>query len=219
MVKSQEVQKELKNFNSFFNRLAQRHDAPRVFDDLLTIIVCCFAHGTQEELYFNAIKPYNRQEMETLAKAMAELLLLYNKAMVQHTWTDPLGDYYELLAGRYKKSRLGQFFTPKALCDMIAQMTLTGADWSATVNDPCCGSGRFILASNNVVSDITYTAQDIDPICCKMTAINMAFHHIKGTVYQMDTIRMDAPVRVYQINPYWAKAKTPHILIKRVQTI
>lgn len=217
MIKSQEVQKELRGFNSFFNQLSHRHDAPRAFDDFLTVIVCCFAHQTQEDLYLETIKPYSCEELDVFAKMMAELLILYNNALKDRTWIDPLGDYYELLAGRFKKSRLGQFFTPKDLCDLIAQMTLGGADWDTTVNDPCCGSGRFILAANRIVGDITYTAQDIDPICCKMTAINMALHHIRGNVLQMDTIRMKAPEKIYIINPHWSKVKTPHILIKRVQ--
>jgi type I restriction enzyme M protein len=213
MPKTQEVTRELRPFNSLFNQMAYRHDASRIFEDLLTITICCFAHETQEELYFKTIKPYNPKELHTMAKLLGELITIYSNAEKTNSWVDPLGDFYEILAGTYKKSGLGQFFTPKSVCNLMAQITMVNSDWSSTVNDPCCGSGRLILATNQVVKDISYIAQDIDPICCKMTAVNMALHKIKGQVWLIDTIREHTPRKVYHINPNWANFKMPHILI------
>ena len=213
MIKSQEVTRDLKTFNSLFNDLCYKHDGARIFDDLLTIIICCFAYGTQEPLYLETVKNYERKELDTFAKIMGELLLIYHKAEQAGTWTDPLGEYYELLAGRYKKAGLGQFFTPKALCDLMAQITMQNSHWSTTVNDPCSGSGRLILASNEITKDITYHAQDLDPICCKMTAINMGMHKIKGKVMLTDTLANTPPRKIYHVNPKWQQLKTPHFII------
>ena len=126
MPKTKDVPRELLNFNSLFNKIAYRHDASRVFDDFLSIIICCFARETQEDWYFETIKEYSREELDTFAQMMGELLKIYDKAMKDEDWTDPLGEYYEVLAGRYKKSSLGQFFTPKSLCDVMSALTNRG---------------------------------------------------------------------------------------------
>ncbi|KAA2218253.1 N-6 DNA methylase [Maribacter flavus] len=214
MVKTREVPRELKNFNSLFNSLIYRHDVSTIFDDFLTVFICCFARGTQEPLYFETIKRYNRKELDLFAKMMGELIILYAKAKNDDDWIDPLGDYYEVLAGQYKKSRLGQFFTPKPLCDLMAEISLTGSSWGKTVNDCACGSGRMLLSSNKVVQGNYYVAQDLDPICCKMSAINLCMHGIRAEVHQMDTLRMTKPHRSYLINPKFHEHKTHLILIK-----
>lgn len=214
MPKTREVPGELKEFNKFFNQLTYRHDVSTVFDDFLTIFICVFARETQEPLYFETIKRYDKKELNYFAKMMGELLILYNNAKLNEDWIDPLGDYYEVLAGQYKKSRLGQFFTPKSLCDIMAHISLTGATWGKKINDPTCGSGRLLLASNKAVQGNYYIAQDLDAICCKMTAINLCMHQIRGEVHHMDTLRMTAPHRSYAINPNFHQHKTLLILIK-----
>ena len=168
MPKTREVTNELKTFNGLFNKLTYRHDVSSVFDDFLTIFICVFARETQEPLYFETIKRYKKEELTLFAKMMGELLILYGEAKANNDWIDPLGDYYEILAGQYKKSRLGQY----------------------------------------------YVAQDLDSICCKMTAINLCMHQIRGEVHHMDTLRMTAPHRSYAINPNFHKHNTLLILIK-----
>ena len=214
MPKTRDVPGELKIFNSLFNKLTYRYDVSKIFDDFLTIFICVFARETQEPLYFETIKFYKKEELTLFAKMMGELLILYSQAKQNNDWIDPLGDYYEVLAGQYKKSRLGQFFTPKSLCDIMAQITLTGSTWGKDINDPTCGSGRLLLASNKVVQGDYYVAQDLDPICCKMTAINLCMHQIRAEVHHMDTLRMTAPHRSYFINPKFHQHKTLLILCK-----
>lgn len=191
-----------------------RHDVSSIFDDFLTIIICCFARETQEPLYFETIKRYNKKELNTFAKMMGELLQLYGKALKDGDWIDPLGEYYEVLAGNYKKARLGQFFTPKSLCDLMAQITLMGSEWGKTINDCACGSGRTLLAANKALQGNYYVAQDLDPICCKMTAVNLCLHEIRGEVHQMNTLQMTPPTKTYIINPKFHDHKTHLILIK-----
>lgn len=214
MPKTRDVPRELKTFNSLFNELIYRNDVSTIFDDFLTIFICCFARGTQEPLYFETIARYKKEELNTFAKMMGELLLQYQKAKEDNDWIDPLGEYYEVLAGNYKKSRLGQFFTPKGLCDVMATLTLEGSAWGKNINDPACGSGRTLLAANKTVQGNYYVAQDLDPICCKMTAINLCMHQIRAEVHQMDTLRMTTPHRSYFINPKYHQHKTLLIICK-----
>lgn len=215
MIKTSHVPSELRPFNSLFFSFKYKHDLHTLYDDLLTIIICCLARETEEELYFETIKKYTKEELNVFSKLLGELFIIYGKAKENENWTDPLGEYYELLASNSKKSSFGQFFTPKPLCDMIAQLVQEPNQWGKTINEPCAGSGRFILASNHFANGNYFVAQDLDSICCKMTAINMCLHEIRGEVHNMDTLRMDNLRLSYSINYNFHKHKTPLILLKR----
>src|SRR5680860_21617 len=201
MPKTRDVPRELLKFNTLFNQITYRHDASRVFDDFLSIIICCFARETQEDWYFETIRGYSREELDTFAQMMGELLKVYHQAVNNEDWTDPLGEYYEVLAGKYKKSNLGQFFTPKSLFDVMSALTQQGSDWDSTVNDCACGSGRLLLSANKITKDMYHVGQDLDLICAKMAAINLCLHRMKGVIYCMDTLRMTEPRRTFHINP------------------
>ena len=207
------INRELKNFYSLFQKIGIRHNYISVFDDFLTVFICCFGFGTNEELYLQTIKKYKREELDTLAKMMGELLLIYEDAKNKNKWIDPLGDFYEFLSSQSKKSALGQFFTPSALCDMMAKMVDDG-EWGKTVNEPCSGSGRMVLALNNSTKGNYYVCQDLDPMCAKMTAINLCMHEIKSEVHCMNTITMNDLRFSFYINHQFWKVKTPHIIMK-----
>ncbi|WP_271407303.1 N-6 DNA methylase [Tenacibaculum soleae] len=215
MLKNTDVPSELKNFNSLFFSFKYKYDLYNLFDDLLTILICCFARGTEEKLYFETIKKYEKKELQIFAKLLAELIIIYERAKHTETWADPLGEYYEALASGSKKSNFGQFFTPKSICNLMAQITVNPNNWGAKINEPCSGSGRLILASNQITKGNYYVAQDLDAICCKMTAINMCLHEIRGEVHNMDTLRLSIPRMSYSINFNYHKHKTPIILLKR----
>lgn len=211
MPKTVEIQPYLREFNSLFSSLLYRHDAARVFDDFLTLVVCCLARQTQEDWYLQTIRKYDEDEINKFPKLFGELLIIYKKQIPFGDWIDPLGDYYQVLASKYKTSGLGQFFTPKALCDLMAQFTIEEKNYGNTINDCAVGSGRTLLAANRVCKGNYYVAQDIDHTCVKMCCINMAMHGLKGEVYHMDTLRNNKPWNTYVINHDWHRTKTPFI--------
>lgn len=215
MLKTKDVPRELKSFNSLFSCFKYKYDTAPLFSDFLTIVICCLARQTEENLYFETIEKYTKDELNIFAKLFGELLKIYTFAKEENKWVDPLGDYYEALASNSKKSAFGQFFTPKPLCDMISQMTLTSGEWGKKINDPCSGSGRFILSANHFTEGNYYIAQDLDSICCKMTAINMCLHEIRGEVHQMNSLSNDTPYLSYSINYKFHSHKTPIILLNR----
>lgn len=206
-----DIPQDLKQFNSFFSKMAYRHDAARVFDDFLTVVVCCMAHQTEEKLYLETIKRYDKDELELLAKMFAELIMIYGDARKDERWIDPLGSFYEYLAGNSKKSALGQFFTPASLCDLMAQLTI-GDDWGQNIAEPCSGSGRMILAANHKTKGNYYVCHDIDPICCKMTAINLCFHEIRAEVHCKDALRNEPGRFSLAVNYEYWKHETKCIL-------
>lgn len=126
----------------------------------------------------------------------------------------PLGDFYEVLAGNYKKLRLGQFFTPKALCEIMSMLIIDKDDFGKTINEPTCGSGRIVLASNSFAPGNYYVCQDLDPICCKMAAINCCLHTVRAEIHCMNTLTLSKPTVSYYVNHDYWKHKTKYIILK-----
>lgn len=188
MLKNRDIPKELKEFNSLFFGFQYKYDLNQVFDDLLTMIICAMGRGTKEDLYFETIKKYKRKELEIFCKLFAELLKIYENSKINNDWCDPLGEYYECLAGNYKKSNFGQFFTPKVICNFMTKVLIDNNDFGLKISEPACGSGRMVLAANNHAKGNYYVCQDLDPICCKMTAINLCFHNIRAEIHCQDAL-------------------------------
>lgn len=134
-------------------------------------------------------------------------MIIYSNAFKLGEWCDPLGEYYECLAGNYKKSNFGQFFTPKPLCDLMAQITICD-DWGKNINDPACGSGRLILAANHKTKGNYFVCEDLDAICCKMTAVNLCFHEVRAEVHCHNSLTRGSKRFVLAINyEYWKHNK------------
>ena len=52
----------------------------------------------------------------------------------------------------------------------------------SSTEDPCCGSGRLLLAAADVNPHAAFYGQDIDLRCVQMTAINLALRNLYGQV-------------------------------------
>jgi hypothetical protein len=104
-------------------------------------------------------------------------------------WADPFGTLFETIAGNFKKSAQGLFFTPTEICTMSAQLII-GDDQTPgkTLAEPACGSGRMVLAAAALNPGLYCCANDIDHACTKMTALNMCLNGVVGEVTCMDGI-------------------------------
>ena len=56
------------------------------------------------------------------------------------------------------------------------------------VLDPCCGSGRNLLAAAKVNPRAEFYGQDLDLRCVQMTAINLALRNLYGYVIHGDSL-------------------------------
>ena len=54
--------------------------------------------------------------------------------------------------------------------------------YKGSVFDPCCGSGRLLLAAADICPHAELWGQDIDARCVQMTAINLALRNLRGWV-------------------------------------
>lgn len=144
------------------------------------------------------------ERLNTIDRHVMEVVLeCVDFLMIKHLggeitgWTDVLGEVYECMAGKYKKSGLGQFFTPKGICAVMAKMTIgePPADRITTILDPTSGSGRTLIDAADYIrrnwgkealERCRFYANDIDSICAKMCRINFALYGMSGEVTHSD---------------------------------
>lgn len=120
---------------------------------------------------------------------IGRVISLYDQAVANaEPFQDILGPLYEALASHGGKQILGQFFTPWSLASMMVRMSDSDTDVPRAgglkaCSDPACGSGVMLLAKANHLLETKgpgelqqwlFHACDIDGICARMTAIQLA---------------------------------------------
>lgn len=107
-------------------------------------------------------------------------------ALIQDEFSDPLGEFYMQYISH---GRLGQYFTPEPITTLMATINIQKPTTPGqTVLDPACGSGRTLLAAARIDRSFLLYGADLDPICCKMTVINMLLHSLEGEVANMNSL-------------------------------
>lgn len=169
----------------------------QAFEDFLTFVRCSLAGQTMEEEYLQTVaKGYAKGKegdrgIDSVAKAFGSLVMA-----MEETGKDVLGDIF---TGGITYGERGQFFTPDAICELMAEMT-TGHDGEEprTVNDPACGSGRFLLSVGRKHPTWEFVGQDVDHRCAQMTAINLGLNGLKGWAVWQNTLTLECN-RVYRV--------------------
>ena len=136
------------------------------------------------------------REIDYFCEAFAQL----QHGMAQ-TDADLLGVIYE--AYGQSSDHFGQYFTPGHVSEAMADMTLSDVDPAEydrdnpfTVADPACCSGRLLVhAARQVPDDVDYAVfygQDKDPMCAKMTALNLCLFNLDGYAVLGDSLLVEA---------------------------
>ena len=102
---------------------------------------------------------------------------------------DVLGDLYQ---GGITYGEAGQFLTPEDIARLMTKLQTAGLpahpDRMPVVCDPCCGSGRMLLAVAEEHPGWELVGQDVDLRCVRMTAINLALRNLYGYVIHGDSL-------------------------------
>ncbi|MBS1594109.1 MAG: N-6 DNA methylase [Bacteroidetes bacterium] len=174
-------------FKDIMERFRFHTDIRNAFDDFLTLTLCSFGQipgagkSYDEELYLQTIAKYPDKKVQTYFPELLACLITEMTNRMQNNdgsgW-DILGEYYE---AHCAQKGLSQFFTPWPVCTFMAKCTVEEAEKSKgtedrplRIIDPCCGSGRMLMAASRVAGAThEYYGIDLDPICVKMTIINL----------------------------------------------
>lgn len=160
----------------------------RAFEDFLHMSVCALSGGAMEEEYLATVARYG--EGKPGSRACDRFAQLFGQLVeiMEETRADILGDLFQ---GAITYGEAGQFLTPESVIRMMAAMLNDGEGAVArrTVCDPCCGSGRMLLAVADNHPRWEFIGQDIDLRCVRMTAINLALRNLYGYVLWGDSLR------------------------------
>lgn len=194
-----------KELVKLFEELAHRHDRWKVFADFCEMVATALSNRVdpthyekREARYLEIVKAYNRSEMALFPKALGHLVMALEEGM-----TDVLGRVFHALELHNKYA--GQFFTPDAICQMMAAMTVgDGAEVReriarrgfVTALEPAVGSGAMVIALARAMMEagINYqqhlhvTAVDVDPKCVHMAYVQFALLHIPAVVIHGDSL-------------------------------
>jgi type I restriction-modification system DNA methylase subunit len=160
-----------------------------VFNDFLDFSLLFIRWWKNEAADYEALdKKYpHKHQAELMAEAYLAMGEIANHG--GSGFKDPFGDFYE---AHLSNARTGQFFTPEPVCDLIASMQIgTDVPENATINDPCCGSGRLLLAAAKINRKARFYAADVDPTCCKMTVLNFLINTMRGEVSWMNSLTQE----------------------------
>lgn len=152
----------------------------------------------REEKYLTIARKYKPEQLQKFAKALALLV----EEMRQPR--DFLGQtFMELELGNKWK---GQFFTPDALCNVMASLTIAGTAKEKinkhgffTVSEPACGGGATIIGIANALASekINYqqtmhvTAVDLDIRSVHMCYLQLALLHIPAVIVHGNTLTLE----------------------------
>ena len=175
-----------------------------IFRDFCEIAYCTIAAQSQhpdraaryEKRYMKLVERYQGGSLDTFTK----MLGFVGFALGEGERKDFLGTIHED-SGFSQGKWGGQFWTPTHVAEAMARMSMMDGDRDKeliTVSDPCCGSGRLMLAACKVleedgveVADRLWTdSTDLDAVCAHITYIQLSLAGIPGIVRHGDSIAL-----------------------------
>lgn len=194
--------------------LGRRHGVPRVWADLMEISAIALARldrqqfDEREKRYLQVIRAYSREELAQLVEAFGLIVATYER-----NWPfgggDVLGQIYMGLD--LGNANTGQFFTPFEVSQLMAAMTMVGAEkiiaeqGFVRLCEPAVGAGGMVLAAAGALhsQEINYqqcmhvVAIDIDIRCVHMAFIQMSLAHIPAVVVHGNALSNEQHGRWY----------------------
>ncbi len=186
------------DFRKILERISHRHDTRRVFDGFARLAACALAAQTREAEYLEEAKRWEKQDLQLFAEALGALTM----QMEGRPFEDLIGGYYMECALSSKGQQWnGEFHTPKAICDLMARMTLGDmeslpSEGPITICEPACGAGAMILSlaeacSPEVRRQLRITAIDISRTACDMAFINTTLWGVPARVIHGNTLSLE----------------------------
>lgn len=196
------MKKQNESFAKLLRSFDYHFDSRTVFDDFLTMTLCAFSPNPRtgqshdEALYIETIAKYSKSDLRhQFPNMLAKLVVEMEERLESDSGNDVLGEYYE---ENLRQKGSSQFFTPWHICEFMATITMGESEKMEDGNplrvlDPCCGSGRMLVAGAKVNSpDHEYYGIDIDLTCVKMTALNLFLNGVfGGEVMNADALAPD----------------------------
>ncbi|MBC7112559.1 MAG: N-6 DNA methylase [Candidatus Methanomethyliales bacterium] len=162
--------------SEYFSRVSKEVDYEAIFEH----------HPILDEI------PFSKKLMYALEEFIEELGT-YNLAKIR---SDIIGRVYEELIPDFERHRLGQYYTPPPIVELITEMCIKSP--KDKVLDPACGSGSFLVKAYHKLKDLKKKENpfadenrlheeilsqlygiDINPFPAQLSSINLAIRNLK----------------------------------------
>ncbi|MEM3648866.1 MAG: N-6 DNA methylase, partial [Thermoproteota archaeon] len=204
----------------FYKVLEQKYRLPRLINlptssktEFLKALSGYFERALEETKDFEPIFQTGVYDMLDFPEDL-ETLEFVNEfvSTLESISIEEIGDYigyvYEELIPPSERHQLGQFYTPPAICELIAKWAIRSPD--DLVLDPGCGSGGFLLAAYRVLVKLKTGRDaippprgihekvigqlygvDINPFPVHLSSMNIAMKDIRSPATGLNTIEHD----------------------------
>jgi adenine-specific DNA-methyltransferase len=169
-----------------FNAIARLILYEKISDDLRYSTIS-FTEIADEEVkvWGEAFRPYILDEVlekileyegkRKFNETITKLSIVYNK---DHALNDKLGELYEQLIPSAERRKLGQFFTPIPIADLMSRYIIKNVSEGVLV-DPAMGTGRFVIRSlhqdSSIIEKLKIVSIDINPLMLILSAANLSY--------------------------------------------
>ena len=151
------------------------------------------------------VRKYSREEAETIKAMFVEL-----QEGLEVSPRDILGEIFMQL--ELGNSRMGQFFTPNHICQLMSEIALMAAVVTpddvaervakhgfVTIHEPASGSGATIIAMMlamqerglNYQRHVHVTAVDLDSTAAMMAYVQLSLMHVPAVVVHGNTLSLE----------------------------
>lgn len=199
------------NIIKMIDEVGRRHNRHQVFRDFVTMSAVAMSKldlrqaEAREELYMSCVRRYSPDEASLIAHMFGELQEGLHVAP-----RDLLGEIFMQLD--LGSSRMGQFFTPHHICELMASLTMSddieekvARRGFVTVHEPASGSGATIIAMMLAMQErglsyqrhVHVTAIDLDPTAAMMAYVQLSLMHVPATVVHGNTLTLEQYSRWY----------------------
>ena len=171
-------------FLDAMDKLGKMHENSKVYVDFMDYYIYQNSKSPDRTLPTG----YKPEEMEMFQEAYISFGAMMEELIEKHGWYDFIGEYYEeFVLGSTKSQKKGQFYTPRAISDLISKLVGNPVEL-ADAYDPACGSARNLLDYHSRNPGVRCTGEDLDESSCKMAVINFHLHGVNGVVNWIDAL-------------------------------
>ena len=201
----------VKEISKAFAQITSEENKHKKFNNIVDFMLCLYYAGKdrekqkiipkEEEIFVNSNNVIVAPDIEKYYACIKVILTLYE----QMPYTDILGEFFQMeISGNDHE----QFFTPDAVCNLMAQISMPEIKENMRINDDCCGCGRTLLAGAKYIAsqqettqirpqDCLFIGRDIDDRCIRVTLLNLCLHKLKGFLTCGDTLLNTVKYQIY----------------------
>lgn len=200
------------------NSISNKFSSWQVFTDFIELSALAISNSVdklhfdkREKRYLDIVGKYSKDDAMVFPQILAELTRVMQRSAEEKDFPDYLGTLFHEM--EFHNKQKGQFFTPKNMADMCAEMTVGGKNFEETIaekgyiamHEPASGSGVMVLALAGALAKKGYDwsrqmyvlAQDLDVRCTHMCYIQLSLYGIPAVVVNGNTLNMEEYERWY----------------------